>query len=171
MEYLAATIVALVSLIGVAMTLLSFPGIWTMVLVALLCKWWQPEMFSWWTLGIALACAGLAEIVETFASAAGAAKAKGSKTAMFASLVGAIAGAILGTVFLPFLPIIGTIIGGIAGAGLAAGAAERGIKRKEWRDSWNVAKGAAAGRAVSIVVKGAIAVGVALLLSISAFWP
>ncbi|VAX40148.1 hypothetical protein MNBD_PLANCTO03-559, partial [hydrothermal vent metagenome] len=140
MTYVAATIVALFSLLGVLATLLSFPGIWLMVLVALLCQWWQPELFSWWTLAAAMVLAGAAEIVEMFASAAGAAKAKGSKTAMGASLVGAVVGAILGTIFLPFLPIIGTIIGGIAGAGLAAGAAERGIKRKEWGDSWNVAK-------------------------------
>lgn len=171
MVYVAATIVALTCLLGVAMTLLSFPGIWTMVLVALLCKWWQPEMFSWWTLGAALACAGIGEIVDTFASAAGAAKAQGSKTAMLASLVGALVGGIVGTIYLPFLPVIGTIIGGIAGAGLGAGAAERGIKRKQWRDSWNVAKGAAAGRALSIVAKGAIALGVALMLTVAAFWP
>lgn len=171
MIYVAATIVALTSLLGVALTLLSFPGIWTMVLVALLCKWWQPEMFSWWTLGVALALAGLAEIVEAFASAAGAAKAKGSKTAMGASLIGAVVGGILGTVFLPFLPVIGTIIGGIAGAGLGAGAAERLIKQKQWRDSWNVARGAATGRALSIVAKGAIAVGVALMLTVAAFVP
>lgn len=171
MTYVAASIVALVSLVGVLATLLSFPGIWAMVLTALLCQWWQPELFSWWTLGIALALAGTAEIVELFASAAGAAKAKGSKTAMLASLVGAIVGAILGTVFLPFLPIIGTLIGGVAGAGLAAGIAERGIKSKGWSDSWNVAKGAAAGRALSLVAKGGIAVAVALLLTVAAFVP
>jgi hypothetical protein len=171
MMYAAATLIALVSLLGVVATLLSFPGIWTMVLTALLCQWWQPELFSWWTLGTALALAGLAEIVETFASAAGAARAKGSKTAMFASLVGAIVGGILGTIFLPFLPIIGTIVGGVAGAGLGAGIVERGIKRKGWSDSWRVAQGAAAGRAIALVVKGMIAVGVALLLTIAAFVP
>lgn len=171
MIYVAAAIVALCSLLGVVVTLLSFPGIWFMVLVALLCQWWQPEMFSWWTLAAAMVLAGVAEIVEMFASAAGAAKAKGSKTAMFASLVGAIAGAILGTIFLPFLPIIGTIIGGVAGAGLAAGATERGIKRKEWGDSWNVAKGAAAGRALSLVAKTGIAVVVGVLLTVAAFVP
>ena len=52
MIYVAATIVALASLFGVALTLLSFPGIWLMVLTALLCKWWQPELMSWWTVGI-----------------------------------------------------------------------------------------------------------------------
>jgi len=170
MLYVAASIVALASLIGVALTLLTFPGIWMMVIVALLCKWWQPELFSWWTLGTALGFAGLAEIVDTFASAAGAAKAKGSKTAMLASLVGAIAGGILGTVLIP-IPIAGTIIGGIAGAGLAAGAAERAVKNKGWSDSWRVAQGAAVGRALSLVAKTIIAVVVALILSVAAFVP
>lgn len=170
MIYLAASIVTIACLLGIAMTLLAFPGIWTMVVVALLCKWWQPEMFSWWTLGIALGLAGLAEIVDTFASAAGAARAKGSKTAMFASLVGTIVGGILGTVLIP-IPIAGTIIGGIAGAGLGAGAAEWGIKQKGWRDSMKVAHGAAVGRAVSLVAKVAIAATVAGLLTVAAFVP
>ena len=168
MIYVAATIVAFMSLLGVLATLLSFPGIWLMVLTALLCKWWQPEMFGWWTLGSALGLAVLAEIVEFGASAAGAAKAKGSKTAMFASLVGAIVGGLVGT---PIMPIIGTILGAVVGAGIGAGLAERAIKRKAWGDSWNVAKGAATGRALSLVLKGGIAVGVAVLLTAAAFIP
>ncbi|MBK7403408.1 MAG: DUF456 domain-containing protein [Phycisphaerales bacterium] len=170
MIYLAASIVAITCLLGVVMTLLALPGIWTMVVVALLCKWWQPEMFSWWTLGVALGLAGLAEIVDTFASAAGAAKARGSKTAMFASLVGTIVGGIVGTVAIP-IPIAGTIIGGIAGAGLGAGVAEWGIKRKGWRDSMRVAHGAAVGRAVSLVAKLVIAGVAGLLLATAAFVP
>ena len=171
MIYAAASIVALCSLLGVGLTLLTFPGIWFMVLVALLCQWWQPALFNWWTLAAALVLAGVAELVELFASAAGAAKAKGSKSSMLASVGGAIVGAILGTIFLPFLPIIGTIIGAIAGAGLAAGLAERSIAHKDWNDSWKVARGAATGRALSMVAKTGIAIAVALLLTFAAFIP
>jgi uncharacterized protein YqgC (DUF456 family) len=170
MTYVAATIVLLASLVGVGLTLLTFPGIWTMVVVALLCQWWRPELFHWGTLVTAIGLAALAEIVEALASAAGAAKAKGSKTAMFASLVGAIVGAVVGTVVIP-IPIVGTVVGGIAGAGLAAGGAEWTIKRKGWSESLNVAKGAATGRALSLVLKTGIAAIVALLLSIAAFVP
>jgi uncharacterized protein len=170
MLYVAASIVAMTCLLGVVLTLLTFPGIWTMVIVAVLCQWWQPELFSWWTLGIAIGLAGLAEIVDTFASAAGAAKAKGSKTAMVASLFGAIGGGILGTFFIP-IPIAGTVIGGIAGAGLAAGVAERAIKSKGWSDSWKVAQGAAVGRALSLVAKTIIALTTAGLLGVAAFVP
>lgn len=170
MLYVAASIVALASLVGIGLTLLTFPGIWLMVLVAVLCQLWQPDLFNWWTLGVAIGLAGLAEIVEMLASAAGAAKAKGSKTAMLASLVGAIVGAVAGTVLIP-IPIAGTVIGGIAGAGLAAGVAERAIKSKGWGDSWKVAQGAAVGRALSLVAKTSIAVVVAGVLTVAAFVP
>ncbi|HZW08540.1 MAG TPA: DUF456 family protein [Phycisphaerales bacterium] len=170
MIYAAATIVLIASLVGVGMTLLTFPGIWTMVVVALLCQWWQPELFHWGTLVAAIVLAVIAEIVEAFASAAGAAKAKGSKTAMLASLVGAIVGALFGTFIIP-IPILGTVIGGVAGAGLGAGGAEWAIKKKGWSESLHVAKGAATGRALSLVAKTAIAVVVALVLSVAAFVP
>ncbi len=170
MEYIAAGIVTVCALLGVALTLLTFPGIWFMVAVALLCQWWQPGLFSWWTLIAAMLLAGIAELIEFFASAAGAAKAKGSKTAMVASLVGAVVGALVGTVLLP-IPIVGTIVGGVAGAGLMAGVAERGIHRKPWKESFHVAKGAAAGRAMSVIAKFAIACIVGGLLSVAAFVP
>ena len=170
MIYIAASIVALSSLLGVGLTLLTFPGIWMMVLVALLCQWWQPEMFSWWTLGIAFALAVVAEVLELFASAAGAAKARGSKSAMVASVGGAVIGAILCTFLIP-IPIVGTVVGAVAGAGLAAGLAERSIAKKEWKDSWKVAKGAATGRALSMSAKTGIAIAVALLLTFAAFIP
>lgn len=170
MIYLAASIVTLSALLGVVLTLLTFPGIWLMVLVALLCQWWQPTLFSWWTLGAAVLLAGLAELVEFLASAAGAAKAKGTKSAMAASIAGAIVGAILGTLLIP-IPLVGTIVGGVAGAGLGAGITERTISQKGWGESWRVARGAATGRALSLVAKTAVACAVALLLIVAAFWP
>jgi uncharacterized protein len=170
MIYLAASIVTLGALLGVLLTLLTFPGIWAMVLVALLCQWWQPTLFSWWTLAAAVMLAGLGELVEFFASAAGAAKAKGSRSAVLASVVGAVVGAVLGTFLLP-VPLVGTLVGGVAGAGIAAGLAERGIAHRSWGDSARVARGAATGRALALVAKTGVAIATALVLIVAAFVP
>ena len=62
----------IVALAGIVLTLLTLPGTWLMLLVALLCQLWRPEQFSWWTLGLALLLAVIAEIIEFFASAVGA---------------------------------------------------------------------------------------------------
>lgn len=166
MIYVAASIVTLVSLLGILLTLITLPGIWLMLLTALLCQWWQPGMFSWWTLGVVALLAVLAEVGEFLAGAAGAAKQGGSKTGMVAATVGGIIGAILGT---PFFPLAGTILGGVVGAGLGAAIAEGGIKRRpmaEWRA---IASGAATGRLVSTVVKTAFAIPAAVTLIVASF--
>ncbi len=170
MIYLAAAIVAIFALLGVALTLLTLPGIWLMLLVAVLADLWQPELFSTTTLLVAGALAVLAEVAEFAASAAGARRARGSRIAAFASVVGALAGAVVGSFAIP-VPILGTIVGGIVGAAVFAGVAELVLVRSHWGHSVRVARGAATGRALSLVAKTTIAVFCALILGVAAFWP
>ena len=155
----------LASWLGVVLTLVSLPGIWFMLLVAALCKWWQPDLLSWETLGAVALLAVVAEIAEFFSSAVGAAKTGGSKSAAWAAVVGAIIGAIAGT---PFMPIVGTIAGAVIGAGLAATIVELGIHKKPWRESLKVGGGAAAGRLVAVVIKGVLALACAVILTVAA---
>ncbi|MCH8270279.1 MAG: DUF456 domain-containing protein [Planctomycetes bacterium] len=155
----------LASWLGVVVTLASLPGIWFMLLVAALCKWWQPDLLSWETLGAVALLAVVAEIAEFFSSAVGAAKTGGSKSAAWAALVGAIIGAIAGT---PFMPVVGTIAGAVIGAGLAATIVELGIHKKPWRESLKVGGGAAAGRLVAVVIKGVLALACAVILTVAA---
>lgn len=157
----------LASWLGVVLTLVSLPGIWFMLLVAALCKWWQPDLLSWETLGAVALLAVVAEIAEFFSSAVGAAKTGGSKSAAWAAVVGAIIGAIAGTPLIP-IPIVGTIAGAVIGAGLAATIVELGIHKKPWRESLKVGGGAAAGRLVAVIIKGVLALACAVILTVAA---
>lgn len=171
MTYLAATIVVLSGLAGIALTLLVMPGIWFMIGVAVaIAVFWQREMFSPWTLAAAVALALIAEIVELVASAAGSKRAGGTRPGAILSIVGGIVGAIVGTPLIP-IPVIGTIAGAVIGAGLGAFIGERGLAARGWKDSARSAGGAAAGRLVATIVKTAFAAAIALLLSVAAFWP
>ncbi len=166
MFYLAATIVVVVSLVGVVLTLVTLPGAWLMLATAVVCNLWQPSMFSWWTLGIGAGLALLAELGELLASAIGAKKTGGGKSGAVGSVVGALIGAIVGT---PFLPPIGTVAGAVLGAAGGALLAERGIASKSWKASAKVAGGAAAGRLVATVLKTGVAITVAGMLIVGAF--
>ncbi len=168
--YSAAAIVIIAAILGVGLTLITLPGTWAMILVALVCKAWQPQLIEWWVLGVCVGLALLGEIVEFFASAAGSRRAGGSRSGAFGSVLGALAGALAGTVFLAFLPIIGTIIGAVAGAGLGAALAERGVAQRTWAESYKSGQGAAIGRAASIVIKGAVAGVMAVMLCVDAVW-
>ncbi|MBL8963115.1 MAG: DUF456 domain-containing protein [Phycisphaeraceae bacterium] len=165
MHYLAAAIVVLMSLTGVALTLLTLPGIWVMIAAAAACTLWQPGLMSWWTIGACVAIALLAEAAEFAACAVGARTTGGSRSSAVGSIVGALIGAVAGT---PFVPPIGTVVGAIVGAGLGALAAERGIASGTWKGSTKVAGGAAAGRAAGLLIKtiGAVAIGAVLCVAV-----
>lgn len=168
MTYLAASIVVLGSLLGIALTIATLPGTWVAIVIAMLCQWWKPELFSWWTIGAAAAMALVGEAVDLLASAVGTTRTGGGRSSALGSVVGGIGGAIVGTMV---LAVIGTIIGAVVGAGLGAAMAERGIREKTWRESAAVGAGAAAGKAVATIAKLGIAVAIALTLSVAAFVP
>lgn len=168
MHIVAGIILLFSTLCGTGLTLMTLPGVWVIVAAGFGCWLWQPELFSMWTLGIAVGLAVLAEIAELLSSAAGAGKAGGGKAAAAASVVGALVGAIAGTFLIP-IPIIGTIAGGVIGAGMAAMMAERGVGGKAWADSAKVGGGAAAGRLVATVIKAVFAIVIGLFLATAAF--
>ncbi len=174
MEYVAASIVTLFAVLGVALTAATLPGIWIMILAAAGCQAWlmlrEPPMamFDWWTLGACVLIGLLAEVVEIFASAVGAKKAGGTRRGAIGSVIGALAGAMIGTVFIP-IPILGTIAGAALGAGAGAILAERHNGRKTWREASTIGAGAAAGRLVATVLKVGFALVVATILCVAAF--
>lgn len=169
MIYLAASIVTLGALLGVALTLITMPGIWFMIGVALVCFWWQPGMFSWWTIGAAITLAVSAELAELVASAAGSGKAGGTRHGAWGSILGSILGLVAGTLLIP-IPILGSLLGAVLGAFVGAALAERGVAQRSWGESVKSGQGAAVGRLLSSVIKSAFAILVALLLVVDAFW-
>ncbi|MEM1330780.1 MAG: DUF456 domain-containing protein [Planctomycetota bacterium] len=168
MTVLAAVLVSLASLVGVLLTLLTLPGTWAMLLVAMLAWAWRPELYHWgWIAGAGVLAAG-AEVAEFLASAAGARKAGGSRSASVAAIIGALIGGLLGTVFIP-VPLVGTITGAVAGAAMGAFAAERAVAGGTWRESYRVGQGAGVGRLWSVVIKTGFACGMAILLMLGAW--
>lgn len=169
MYWLAVTSVVIGVLAGWVLALLTLPGVWCMLLIALACQWWQGwGLYSWWTLGICAAVAAAGEVIEVALSAVAARTVGGSRTGAAFSVVGAIVGALVGA---PFFPPVGIIVGAVLGAGLAALFAERGIKGQSWSDSGKVAGGAAVGRLAATVVKLTIAGVVGLVLIVGALVP
>jgi len=166
-EIVLALTFLVLTVIGALLVVVGLPGVWLLALAAVACQAIWPGVLGWWVVGGAIFAAVLGEVVEFFASAAGAKAAGGSRSAALAAVGGGLEGAIAGTVFLP-VPVVGTLVGAVIGAGLGAGLTERGLKMKSWSDSGRVARGAATGRFVAILVKGAVAVAAGVLLLVAA---
>lgn len=166
---LIASGVTIFNLICVALTLLQLPGLWLMLLCALIVKLvWPGEMFGWPVLGIAAGIALLAELCEFAMGAVGAKSAGASKRGMWGAVVGGIVGAIAGTVMIP-VPIIGTLIGAALGSGLVAAGFELTHRDAKMDHAVRVAGGAAVGRFAASVVKLGFAAVLAVVLSWAAW--
>ncbi len=168
MSILAAIIITIAALLGVGLTLLTLPGIWFAVLVAVGVALWQPELISWPTLIVVIALAVIGEVVEFVWSAVGAAKQGASRAGGIGALVGGFVGAILATFLIP-IPILGTLIGAVLGAAIGAIVIERGYTQRTWRDSFRIGQGAAVGRLWAVVVKTLVA-AIAAGVLITAAW-
>ncbi|MBX3358190.1 MAG: DUF456 domain-containing protein [Phycisphaeraceae bacterium] len=169
MTILIGFIMLLVTLLGAALTTLTLPGIWFIVLAAILCQWWQDGgLYSWWTIGAAATLGLVAEVLEVAASAAGASAAGGTRRGAIGSIAGALLGAIAGSFV---FPVVGTIVGGAVGAGLGAIACERHAGAMTWTGSARVGAGAATGRLVATLLKVGFAIVIGIILTTAAFIP
>lgn len=160
--------IALTGVAGVLLTLLTLPGVWVLLAVALGVQLlWLPEIFSWWTFGACVVIAALGEVGETVATGVGAARGGASRAGVVGAIVGTLFGALFGT-FIP-VPIVGTLVGAALGAAAGATTAELAIKNRGWRESTKAGAGAAAGRLVALAIKGVVTFVVAVTLTIAAF--
>ena len=123
---------ALVLACGVAWltNLVTLPGNWIVVGLAVLFAWLLPEAaaggrgMDWATVFVLVGLAVLGEIVEFAAGAAGAAKQGASRRGVALSIAGAMVGSIAGLAIGAPVPIIGSLIAAVLGgsAGAFAGA-------------------------------------------------
>lgn len=153
------------------LTLVTLPGMWFMLLVAIIAKFVTPDIFGWWIVIAAAVLVLLAEITEMASSAVGAKAGGASKHGITGAFIGGILGAIAGTIFLSFIPILGTILGGVIGAAALAVVMERNGAQRTWKESGKAGAGAAAGRVAATFMKTGLAIAMGLVLSIAAFWP
>jgi uncharacterized protein YqgC (DUF456 family) len=150
LQWVAYGILLLLCLGGIFVTLLGLPGLWVMVLAALVYAWYTSFTYvGLWTLVILTAIAGVAELIEFLAGSAGAKKAGGSRRAAWGALIGGILGAILLTI--P-VPIIGTTIGLCIGVFVGALIGEMSV-RDDAAHSIRVGIAATKARIYAIIIK------------------
>jgi uncharacterized protein YqgC (DUF456 family) len=153
-------VLAALLLTGLALTIMTLPGLWLMVAsaagYALLTHF---QFIGWKTLAVLLVWAGIAEVVELTSSGTGAKKAGGGKRGLWGALIGGI----IGGIWLSFIPIpvISTLAGVCLGTFLGAMIGELSAGRRVHHSAW-IGLGAAKGRLVGTFVK--LGFGVVMLL-------
>lgn len=150
-------------LTGLAVTVMTLPGLWLMLAVSALYGWgtgWQ--YLGWKTLGVLLALAALAEVIEITSAGAGAKRAGGGRRGMWGALIGGIIGGIVLSIPLWFVgTLIGVCIGTFAGAMIGEFSAGRNLGR-----SALIGASAAGGRLKGTLIK----VGFGCLMLVIAMW-
>ncbi|QDV53349.1 DUF456 domain-containing protein [Gimesia fumaroli] len=175
--YLMATLLLLANLTAWVSILFLVPGNWIMVLLSALFYAFMPGQensgISLTVLLIAVALAGLGELVEMLGGSAGAAKKGASRRAMILSLLGtfflSVIGAMVGTPFLPpFGTVLGAVLGGSVGAYIGAYLGEV-WKGNETVDRYEIGRAAFVGRILGVVGKMAIGVIILVMITIDSF--
>lgn len=171
MTILWAILLIAVSFVCLLTILLTLPGTWLMLAAATLVAWlqWDNGMISSWTLAALLAMAVVGELLETFASSAGARRAGSSRWGSFGAFVGGVLGAIVGTFAIP-VPLFGSLIGACAGAAGGAILLELMAGRPTGHSA-RVGVGAGVGRLMAVAIKFGIGVVMWIVIIFAAFWP
>jgi len=151
--FFSVALLTLMNLVAWATNLVMLPGNWIVVGLTALFVWLGPPSehggIGWVTVAVAAGMAGLGEVVEFVAGAAGAAQRKASRRALLLAILGAILGSIGGAMLGLPVPIVGSLVaavaGGAAGAFIGAYAGEQWAGRP-YADSMEVGKAAFWGR-------------------------
>ena len=138
----------------------TLPGNWLVVLLAAGVWFIETEdgrVMSLLGLLTLLALAGLGELLEFFASAAGAAKQGASRRGLALSLAGAMGGSIGGAILGVPIPVVGSLIAAVLGGGIGAFAGaylgEYWKRTREHPDRLAIARAAFSGRLLGTVGK------------------
>ena len=160
MVWLYYLVLFLFLLAGLAITVMTLPGLWLMLASAAVYALITRGVYiGWSTLLILLILAAVAELIEILSSGAGAKRAGSGK----AGLVGAVVGGILGGIFLSLIPIpiLSTLVGVCVGTFLGAMIGEFAAGKKITHSAL-VGVSAAKGRLIGTLIK--IGVGCVMLL-------
>jgi uncharacterized protein len=151
-------------------TVFTLPGNWGILGLAALCAWLLPEHsgdslgFTWTAVIVLAVMAGIGELVEFAAGAAGAAKQGASRRAMALALVGAAVGSIVGAIIGVPVPVVGSIIAAVGGG--AAGAFGGAYLGEYWKgrashERLSISTGAMLGRVAGTI--GKLIIGAAMV--------
>lgn len=152
-------------LAGVAITFITLPGLWLMLLSATIYAIATHFHFiSWKTLLVLLVMALLGEIVEVGYSGRGAKRAGAGRRGLWGAIIGGVLGGFVLSFVLPFgfplSTILGICIGTFAGATLGELSAGQSLSR-----SALIGLSATTGRVMGTILKGAIG-GAMLILTL-----
>jgi hypothetical protein len=151
MAWLYYLLLFVFDLAGLAITVMTLPGLWLMLAAAAVyALLTHGNYIGWWTLATLLVLATVAEIIEFTSSGAGAKRAGGGR----AGLWGALLGGLLGGIFLSIIPIpvLSTLVGVCLGTFLGAMIGEFAFGR-EITHSVKIGFGAAKGRLFGTFIK------------------
>lgn len=153
MPWLYYFILFAILICGLALTVMTLPGLWLMLAAAGIYAWLTQGYFiSWWTLAILLVLAGVAELIEFFSSGTGAKKAGGGRAGFWGAMIGGIVGGVVLSFALAFIPIFSTLIGVCIGTFVGAMAGEMIAGRELGHSAW-IGFGAARGRLFGTFIK------------------
>ena len=165
MLWVAYGILLLLCLGGIFLTLIGLPGLWVIVLAALVYAWYTGfQYIALWTLVALIAIATIAELIEFVAGSRGAKKAGGSSRAAWGALIGGLLGAFLLTI--P-IPIIGTTIGLCIGVFAGALIGEMTV-RDDAAHSIRVGLAATKARIYAIIIKLLFSIAMLAITAIKA---
>ena len=153
----------LIMLASIFVVPLGLPGTFFMVVAAIAFDAFLSTGIGWVAIGVALALALFAEVLEWTLSARFARKYGGSRRAGWGAIIGGFLGAFAG---IP-VPVVGSMIGAFAGAFLGALVAEWTQPHSDASSATRVATGALIGKAAATAMKLAIAFTIAFLLTVS----
>lgn len=161
-----------------AATFFTLPGNWVIVALAALFAYFLPEQpsglgMSWWAVGALALLAGIGELLEFSAGAAGAAKEGASRRSMALSLVGAAVGSILGAIVGVPIPIVGPIFAALGGG--AAGAFAGAYLGETWKgradhEKMAISKAALIGRLLGTVGKLLVGIAMVAYAAVESLW-
>ena len=167
MTLLLALLLIVLVLAAWATNLLGMPGNWLIVAATALYAYLTPAAIGWKTVVILVALAALGEIVELLASAAGAARAGGSKRGAALALLGSIGGGLFGLLVGLPIPLVGPIVAALFFAAL--GAMTGAILGETWAgqqmgESWRIGQAAFWARLVGTL--GKVLVGAVMVATV-----
>jgi uncharacterized protein len=153
----------LAMIVSIFVVPLGLPGTFIMVGLAILANYVAAAGIGWIAIGISLALAVIAEVLEWTMSAKFAIKFGGSRRAGWGAIIGGFLGAFAG---IP-VPVVGSMIGAFAGAFVGALIAEWTQPEANAASATRVATGALIGKAAATAMKLAIAFTIAFMLTFS----
>lgn len=149
----------LLAVVGILLSLLQLPGVWLVLAATAAYDWYYGwERIGWKWLVVLALVAGIAELIDGFASVVATKKAGASRRAVVGALIGGFAGMI---VFSLPAPILGTIAGGILGCFAGAMIGELSARGDDIGAGAKAGLFAAIGKVAGLIAKTAAAMTIA----------